>query len=163
MRSLFWYFEQIPAILFIDLERHPEFSVEMDPKQLMSQMQGDKSNLLGGLPGIAETKNDDSAKSPNKNSNNNNDDDEKMVASLIPVTDIRVGLNTASTKGPGTAPPSTAATTARGSRGGTKGSSRGGGRGSPSRASDAGTDMADEEQVVSKKKATQEQCRCNRV
>ena len=28
----------IPAILFIDLERHPEFTVEMDPKQLMAMM-----------------------------------------------------------------------------------------------------------------------------
>ena len=46
----------IPAILFIDLERHPEFSVEMDPKQLMAMMAGNKDSLINGLPGIDEGK-----------------------------------------------------------------------------------------------------------
>ena len=28
----------IPAVLFVDLERHPEFTVEMDPKQIKPRM-----------------------------------------------------------------------------------------------------------------------------
>ena len=89
---------------------------------------------------------------------------DRMVASLIPVTDIRVGLSTASTKGGGGGGPpssaSSAATTTRGggSRGGgARGgkSSRGTTRGSPSRASEADDgSMNADNQVARKFKAT---------
>lgn len=136
----------IPAVLFIDLERHPEFSVEMDPKQLAAQMHGNKDRLLSGLPGIDETKSD----SPTKKDDN---EEERMVASLIPVTDIRVDLNSASTKGgPGGAPSSAATTT----RAASKQQSRGGGRVSSSRASEAGTEGDDfgANEIARKFKAT---------
>ena len=154
----------IPAVLFIDLERHPEFSVEMDPKQLAAQMAGNKDHMLGQLPGIDETALGGGGGGGAEKDKNQEDRMDRMVASLIPVTDIRVGLSTASTKGGGGGGPpssaSSAATTTRGggSRGGGarggKASSRGT-RGSPSRASEADDgSMNADNQVARKFKAT---------
>jgi hypothetical protein len=147
----------IPAVLFIDLERHPEFSVEMDPKQLAAQMAGNKDHMLGQLPGIDETALGGGAGGAEKDKNQEG----RMVASLIPVTDIRVGLSTASTKGGGGGGPpssaSSAATTTRGggSRGARGGKSSRGTRGSPSRASEADDgSMNADNQVARKFKAT---------
>ena len=160
----------IPAVLFIDLERHPEFSVEMDPKQLAAQMAGNKDHMLGQLPGIDETALGGGADKVNGGnvsggnaSGGGKHQEDRMVASLIPVTDIRVGLSTASTKGGGGGgPPSSASSAATTTRGG---GSRGGGarggkasrgtRGSPSRASEADDgSMNADNQVARKFKAT---------
>ena len=109
----------IPAVLFVDLERHPEFTVEMDPNQVKRQMGGNKTDLLSRLPGtIAE---DGANAGEHKAGEGGGADDagdggegeEDTVCSLIPVTDIRVGLTTASTKAPNTARDTASAATSK--------------------------------------------------
>ena len=136
----------IPAVLFIDLERHPEFTVEMDPVQFRKKSSEDKSNLLSRLPGtIAEDENGEEKTAADE-------EEEEIICSLISVTDIRVGVSTASTKGPNTArDTASAATTTKQSR---AGESRQSGRASQSRNSDGRSEMLGAPEVARKFKAT---------
>ncbi len=125
----------IPAILFIDLERHPEFTVEMDMAKQRAEAGAGGANpdLIANLPGQPKASPDSAG--AGKKAADQDEEEDKVFASLIPVSDIR--LTTASTRAPqsarGGAAPSSAATTTRG------GGSKRSGRASPSRASQAGT------------------------